>query len=220
MSKNTGGKIKLEFGKKVRFLTLEGFVSDLVYTIDGVSTDSWALAPLRNGDCVISVHHKRVLDVDLHGSAIATFGDKEIVVACPVCRRVEVFQPSQVLLSCCPNVKVVFMSEATKAAQVEEATAFDLNALKAKYEVWTKSGKFTESITMTTVQLVLLEGENPRKMSFNLYNGKLNTGAKESDVRLDEFDTGVPTEGKKAFWYNLDKIKYAAKLEKQGYTKL
>jgi len=220
MSKNTGGKLNVEFGKEVRFITLEGLVSDLVYTIDSTSTNSWALVPLRNGDCVINVHHKRVVDVELHGSAVAMLGDKEIVALCPVCKRVETFQPGQVLLSCCPEVKVFFMNEATVAAQVEETKAFDLNALKAKYEVWTKTGKFTESINMTTVQLVLLEGENPRKMSFNLYNGKLNTGAKESDVRLDEFDAGVPAEGKKIFWYNLDKIKYAAKLEKQGYVKL
>lgn len=220
MSKNTGGKLNLEFGKEVRFLTVEGYVSDLVYTIDGSSTDSWALVPLRNGDSVISVHHKRLLDVNLQGSAIAMLGDKEIVASCPVCHKVEVFQPGQVSMSCCKNVKVYFMSEATVAAKVEESKAFDLNALKSKYEVWVKEGKFNESISMTTVQLVLLEGETPRKMSFNLYDGKLNTGAKESDPRFGEFDAGVPAEGKKAFWYNLDKTKYAAKLEKQGYTKL
>lgn len=112
------------------------------------------------------------------------------------------------------------MNEATVAAKTEQTQAFDLQALKDKFEVWTKSNKFNDVIELTTVQLVLLNGDNPRKMSFNLYNGKLNTGSKDSDPRLAEFESGVPADGKKPFWYALDKTKYAAKLEKQGYVRL
>ena len=94
--------------------------------------------------------------------------------------------------------------------------------MKNKYEVWVKEGKFSDTITLKTVQLVLLEGDNPRKFSFNLYNDKLNTSTKNVDgLRLAEFDAGVPAEGKAQFWYVIkDKTKYAAKLTKDGYVKL
>lgn len=219
MSKNTGGRIKLDLGKEVRYLNMEGCVSDLVYTIDSQWTDFKARVPLRNNDSIIEVHHKRVLDKELHGKAIVLLGEQEIIATCPKCKQICNVKSGQVSLNCC-NVEVFFMTEATVAAKTEEAQSFDLAALKAKFEVWTKTGKFNDVIELTTVQLVLLEGEQPRKMSFNLYNGKLNTGSKESDPRFAEFEAGVPAEGKKPFWYNLDKAKYATKLEKQGYTRL
>jgi len=219
MSKNTGGRIKLEFGKEVRYLNMEGCVSDLVYTIDSRWTDFKARVPLRNNGSVVEVHHKRVLDKELHGKAIALLGEQEIIALCPKCRQISNVKSGQVFLPCC-NVEVYFMNEATVAAKTEQTQAFDLQALKDKFEVWTKSNKFNDVIELTTVQLVLLNGDNPRKMSFNLYNGKLNTGSKDSDPRLAEFESGVPADGKKPFWYALDKTKYAAKLEKQGYVRL
>lgn len=219
MSKNTGGRIELDFGKEVRYLNMEGYVSDLVYTIAGKFTDFKARVPLNNNGSIIEVHHKRVLDKELHGKAIALAGEQEIIAACPKCKQISNVKSGQVFLNCC-NVEVFFMSEATVAAKTEEVQVFDLNSLKDKFEVWTKTGKFNDLIDLTTVQLVLLEGEQPRKMSFNLYNNKLNTGSKESDPRFAEFEAGVPAEGKKPFWYNLDKAKYAAKLEKQGYVRL
>lgn len=217
---NAGGRIQLELGKEVRYLTLEGILSDLIYTIDQPHTDTWAKASLRNGDSVLNVYYKRILDKDLYGKAIAIPGDKEVLAVCPKCKLTNKVSLGQFSIPCC-NVEVFFMSEAVATAKQEEANVFDLNALKSKYEVWVKSGKFNDSISLQTVQLVLLDGEDPRKFSFNLYNGKLNTGSKSDGLRLEEFDTGVPAEGKSKFWYAIkDKTKYATKLEKDGYVKL
>jgi len=113
------------------------------------------------------------------------------------------------------------MSESAVAAETQETQRFDLTALKSEYEVWSKEGgKFNETIDLTTVQLVLLEGDTPRKMSFNLYGGQLSTGGKQVDLRLNEFKSGQVAEGKKQFWYKVDPTKYQKNLESNGYVRV
>lgn len=220
MVKNLGGRVDLEVGKKVRFLDMNGCVSPDIYELDSAHTDYRARASLKNGDCVVQTHYDRILPLEAGGKAIAVLGDKDITITCPSCHKVVTAEPGQTSFTCCSTYEVFFMSDATQEVQSQEAQKFNLASLKEKYEVWTKEGNFNEQIKMTTVQLVLLEGETPRKMSFNLYDGKLSTSGKTTDLRLAEFDSGQVAEGKKKFWYDVDSTKYQKALTTKGYAKL
>lgn len=214
---NTGGRIKCEFGKLTRYVNTEGLVSDLVYTIDCQHTDFKARVALRNNDSILNVHHSRLIDVTALGKAVALCGEKEVNCVCPKCNTIHVLNRKVGFLPCC-NVEVCYMSEAAVSAASD--SVMDLEALKSKYEVWTKKSKFNESIDLTVVQCVLLAGDKPRKMIFNLYNGKFNTGKSAKQPRFEEFDAGIPAEGQKKFWHDVDPAKYAEKLTKDGYAKL
>jgi hypothetical protein len=109
------------------------------------------------------------------------------------------------------------MSEVQKEMKKEESN-FDLNSLVGKCEIWVKEGKFNDSIDLVTTQLVVLDHDNPRKMIFNLYNGKLSTTGKSTNLNLDDFFSGIAREGSKTFWYKIDPIKYKKSLESKGYT--
>jgi len=221
MIKNLGGRIVLNVGDEVRYLDIHSCVSKDIYVIDAPHTDFRARAFLRNGDSVVQTHYDRILPVSAGGKAIAVLGDKKVTITCPECHKVVTAEPGQVHFTCCSTLEVFFMSEATQEVQSQEAQKFDLNSLTGQYEVWVKEGaKFNENIELTTVQLVLLEGEAPRKMSFNLYDGKLSTSGKTVDLRLGEFLSGVSPEGKKPLWYKVDPTKYQKMLENKGYRKL
>ena len=220
MVKNLGGRIELEVGKKVRFLDIHGCVSPDIYEFDSPHTDYRARASLKNGDCIVQTHYDRILPLESGGKAIAVLGEKDITITCPSCHKVVTAESGQTNFTCCKTLEVFFMSDATNEVQSQEAQKFDLAALKEKYEVWVREGQFSENIKLTTVQLVLLQGETPRKMSFNLYDGKLSTSGKTVDLRLGEFDSGEVGEGKKKFWYNVDATKYQKALTTKGYEKL
>jgi hypothetical protein len=220
MVKNLGGRIELEIGKKVRFLDIHGCVSPDIYEFDTPHTDYRARASLKNGDCVVQTHYDRILPLESGGKAIAVLGEKDITITCPSCRKVVTAESGQTHFTCCSTLEVFFMSDAVNEVQKQEEQKFDLESLKANYEVWTKDGQFSENIGLTTVQLVLLQGETPRKMSFNLYDGKLSTSGKQVDLRLEEFNKGEVNEGKKKFWYDVDSTKYQKALTSKGYEKL
>lgn len=216
MSKNLGGRINLEVDKQVRYLDNNGCVSDEVYLIDSPHTDFRARATLKNGDCVIPTHYDRILPLDAGGKAVAVLGDKAITITCPKCHKVQTAKTGQTHFTCCTTLEVFFMSNAIQ----QESQKFDLETLKNDFEVWVKDGKFNDTTELTTVQLVLLEGETPRKLSFNLYDGKLSTTGKGKAPNIEGFKRGDLTDDGKKFWYAVDATKYQQKLEKKGFRKL
>lgn len=221
MVKSLGGRIKLNVGDEVRYLDMYGCSSSEIYIIDSDHTDFRARASLKNGDSVILIHYDKILPLKTGGKAIVVLGDKKLTITCPECHKVQGAKPGQSIFTCCSALEVFFMSNSAETAQVQENSKFDLNTLKNEYEIWVKNGgKFNETIELTTVQLVLLDGDVPRKMSFNLYGGQLSTGGKQVDLRLDEFKSGQVAEGKKQFWYKVDISKYQKALDNKGYTKI
>lgn len=100
------------------------------------------------------------------------------------------------------------------------ATILDLNALAAtaNCEVWTKGQiKFDHATTDVKAHVLVFTGENPRKFSFNTYNGSL--GQKADALPVDEFVANKSSKDK-APWFPVDDLeKLRASLTKKGYAK-
>ncbi len=220
MTKNLGGRVQLEFGATVRYLDTNGCVSKDEFTIDSKCTDFRARATLKSNDgSVILVHYDKILPVNTVGKVVAVLGEKVVTITCPNCLKTLVAVSGQKHFICCSErYEVFFMSNTVNEVQAE--SAFDLEGLKSRFEVWVKDGaKFNATIELKTVQLVIL-GDNPRKTCFNLYDGKLSKGGKAADLRLDDFANGTVENDKKPFWYKIDPEKYAKQLTAKQYVKL
>lgn len=217
MAKNAGGKIALEKGKETRFLENDGRISKDIYVINSTTTDYKARALLKNELKNVLVHYDRLLPTDCLDKAICVLGNKSILATCPLCGTPHNINSTDVNLTCCSRTfELFYMPEASKEMNKED-NAFDLNSISDKCEVWYKDGKFTDGIDLRTVQLVIKD-ENPRKLIFNLYNGKLSASGKKSNLRLDEFVAGSSTDGK-SFWYKVDLSKYENALTSKDYIK-
>lgn len=123
-----------------------------------------------------------------------------------------------------PKEKAPKPPKAEKLPRVAKAkpvpTVLDLNALAAtaNCEVWTKGQiKFDHATTDVKAHVLVFTGENPRKFSFNTYNGSL--GQKADALPVDEFLANKSSK-EKAPWFPVDDLeKLRTALTKKGYSK-
>ena len=119
------------------------------------------------------------------------------------------------------RVKKEKVAAAPRTPKEKPAPAvLDLVALAAtpNCELWTKGQiKFDHAKTDVKAHVLIFTGENPRKISFNTYNGSL--GQKADGLPMTDFLAGTTTKDK-APWFTVDDItKLQAKLTKTGYAK-
>lgn len=265
---NTGGRKKFRRGTRVRYLTMDGRISDDIYLIDPgtgeedegeyVRSDRKGHITLRQegGTRELKVHFRRVLPLEIDGKAPVIESSDKYRAICPKCGRVKDISPGEDKLQCSTNcgefplhwLGAKPMADAatkdTKSAEAadkaskpaakpksdkktskpaaREPVRVDFDALKGldNCELWTKKNvKFDHvDVDVQAHALLYVEGDQPRKLCFNTYDGVL--GKKSPPLPIDEFvaDTEVKNAKRAKPWFPIkDLVKARTKLGKDGY---
>lgn len=260
---NTGGRKKFKRSTRVRYLMMDGKISDDVYLIDPGTDDEEEGEYVRSdrkghitlqqesGSRTLKVHFRRVLPLEIDGKApVIESGDKYRAI-CPKCGRVKEINPGEDKLHCSTNCGEFTLhwlgakpmtdaaTKETKQPTTEKAkktktekkkttkapiqpVAVDFAALKAldNCELWTKKNvKFDHvDVDVQAHALLFIEGDAPRKLCFNTYDGVL--GKKSPPLPIEEFtaDTEVKNAKRPKPWFAVKDLgKARSKLGKDGY---
>lgn len=270
--KNTGGRKRFKRNTRVRYLTIDGKISDDIYLIDPgspededpgeyVRSDRKGHIALRqsSGSRDLKVHFRRVLSLEIDGKAPVIESSDKYRAICPNCGCVKDINPGEDKLICsttCGEFPLHWLGAKPMADAVKETTEtekpvadkksgdskpkaekkaskpatrepvrVDFDALKglANCQLWTKKNvKFDHvDVDVQAHALLFVEGEQPRKLCFNTYDGVL--GKKSPPLPIDHFieDTEVPNAKKPKPWFPIKDLgKAVAKLGKDGYEQI
>jgi hypothetical protein len=230
---NTGGRQEFQRGLEVCVLTLDGQVSKEIYTIDfpaeiestntTVRADRKGHIPLREKGTnrEIKVHHRRILDIELHGKVVVLESGDKYRARCPKCGNVFKVEPSDDSITCpkhgnfelhwigakpmadatTKDEKTPKTTKAAKPAKAakkppREPVKVDFDALTSldNCELWTKKNvTFDHPGVDVQAHVLLFSGDNPRKLCFNSYDGTL--GKKSTSLPTEDFIAGRKVKG-------------------------
>lgn len=222
---NTGGRVNFEKGLRVRVLTLEGKISETVYTVEQERSDrkGHILLQEEGKNRATKIHHRRIIPMAAEGSACVIVADKPTGI-CPTCGQDKEMSASDTTMYCesCDKHYQLYwigakpMADDTATTTTKEATAstepqttkaertakepekVDLCELAKTEgcELWNKTVKFDHArISATSHVLILTKSDPARKLCFNLYNGTL--GRRGKPLPLENFLADKELEGVK-----------------------
>lgn len=267
---NVGGRQKFKRNDKVRYLMINGKISDDIYLIDPKTNedhdenrDEYVRSD-RKGHIILrkqnenpgyakdlKIHFRRILPIEIDGKApVIGLNDKYRAV-CPTCGCVKEILPGEDKLICSATCGefTLFWLGAMPMNDVKETTAekkkptaekkqvvkpekpvrvvqepirVDFGAIKSLRgcQLWTKKTvKFDHvEIDVQAHALLFVDGDAPRKLCFNTYDGTL--GKKSPPIPIEHFvaDTNVPDSKKAKPWFPIkDLAKAIIRLGKDGY---
>jgi len=244
---NTGGRVEFEVGLRVHILTLEGKIADSIYQVKQARSDRKGHILLeeegKKNNAELKVHHKRVIPLAVKGAACVIMLDRPTAI-CPDCGADEVVTAASTSMYCtscdkhyplhwlgakpmaedtattkeAPKKEQPKKAKAPKTAKEPEKVCLDTLAGTDGCELYSKVVKFDHAKINATSHVLLLTGDNPRKLCFNLYNGAL--GRKAGPLPVDQFlkDEPVKDAKKEKPWFTIKDLDAArTKLEKDGY---
>ena len=267
---NIGGRQKFKRGDKVRYLMINGRISDDIYLIDPETTEDHEknqdeyVRSDRKGHIILKkqnenykyakdtkVHFRRIMPIELDGKApVIGLNDKYRAI-CPTCGCVKEILPGEDELICSEicgkftlfwlgampmnNVKETTVEKKKPTAEkkqvvkpekparvAQEPVRVDFEAIRKLRgcQLWTKKTvKFDHvEIDVQAHALLFVEGDAPRKLCFNTYDGSL--GKKSPPIPIAHFiaDTDVPDSKKAKLWFPIkDLAKATIRLGKEGY---
>lgn len=231
-----------------RILTVDAKISRELYKIDAEGPDRRGNVCLHGRNKSIRVHPKRVLPVKT-GGAMVKLKDGRLVATCPKCKHEATVQFGATEIKCnthgvsvldwigLPTGAIPMVErKAVKPIQPgqvrlrrngasnriklpKEPLTIDFATLKAKGELWSKSGirfDYPEFAVLAHALLVTVKGVT-RKYCFNSYNG--TWGKKSKQKEIEAFINNQPHNGKSVgFLVKGDVAKERKKLAKAHYT--
>lgn len=277
---NIGGRKKFKRNDRVRYLTIDGMISDDIYLIDPGNCEDedpgeyvrsdrkgHIILRLSSGIKEVKVHFRRVLPLEVDGKAPVVESSDKYRAICPTCGRVKEIVPGEDKLICsstCGEFKLHWLGAKPMAEAVKETTGtevaktltiaksdnkpkaekrvskparepvhvnFDELKVLGSCQLWTKKNVKFDHVDVDVQAHALLfvgasgggncEGDQPRKLCFNTYDGVL--GKKSPPLPIEHFiaDTEVPNSKKAKPWFPIkDLTKAVTKLGKDGYEQL
>lgn len=244
---NSGGRIEYEAGSECRLLLADGKISPDIFKIDDCRSDRKGLIQVSSRQGSLKVHHRRVLPVGCDGMAVVIESAGKYRAICPQCNHVEVLGDQSSME--CPThgafnlhwmgtkptnrlpskpKRTVKPKPAKRKLMTEPSTncipEIDLTELSKleNCELWTRQHvNFDHERVSVKAHALVYTGENPRKLCFNTYDGKLSK-KKILTLPVAEFLKDEPVEGKKKSkpWYGAkDLNQMIEKLKKEGYVR-
>lgn len=215
----------MDIGDSVCIISIDGKI------IDGYLFKDLKLhnARLSKDGTEITVNVNRLLPSGAAGKAlVASTSEVEVDkynAVCPFCGYINcVSMNDQSSVFKCHGELDLYWIDRTinKAKKPQKATKMkaepivvDFEELKKIGELWTKSQiKFDDPNTDVKAHVLIIAGDQPRKLCFNTYNGTL--GKKGNKLPLDEFVSGTATS--RVSWYNIKNLDTARKtLQEDGF---
>ncbi len=137
---NSGGRVRFQIGAEVRYVQMDGTVSNDIYLIDQERSDRKGHLSLKErlegeGDKrtprVVRVHHRRILPVDMEGKAVVIESQDKHWCLCPTDGTAIEVSPGDTETTC-PKCSTLFslhwigvrpMADATKTKEPKTETA-------------------------------------------------------------------------------------------------
>lgn len=224
---NHGGRVRYVVGEEVIILNPDGSLSEEKYKVAEARSDRHGsvglLHPVSN--IVVRVHNRRILPTNVAGKTIVIEVADKYYALCARCGYRESYADGQDVYTCsnCGNKSEyhwlgerppIQISKPAPKKPKKVPVKVDFKALVSlpNCQLWSRKMAFDHPEIDARTNVLICLDDQPRKLVFNTYDGKL--GKKANALPIDDF---LACKG--SGWYKVNKNNFEKELQNGGYQK-